>query len=245
MCIPTSPPYRRADLGTSEGVSCLLSPLATQRKAQGSGASCSCTAGALEARLGLCLLPPVPTAGQPSPPGPPHLWEVGVLGTDKLRPRDQRCEIKVSVGLVPSEALRESTPGLSPAYGTCHRPGLASIPTWAFPCLCLSVCLWWTPLLIRTPVTGFTAYPSWHDLIFTNLICQDHISKGGHMLTFQVDVNLGRTLFTQDSASGAEGTGPRPQGRCIQGLPPAWPGSTGPHPAWTSCLQPTSWILAS
>lgn len=48
--------------------------------------------------------------------------------------------------------------------------------------------------------------PNQHHLIITNLICQDCISKEGHVLRFPVDVNLGKTLLTQDSASGAEGT---------------------------------------
>lgn len=199
--IPTLQEHRLGDLWR---VSCLLSP--SGHAGPTSPASCAHCRPALTPR--------------PSAPMGSLSW--GQMSCDRSDfPRDQRCEIRVSVGLVPSEALRESTPGLSPACGGCHRPGLASVLTWAFPCACLSVCLWWTPLLIRTPVTGFTACPNWHDLIFTNLICQDHVSKEGHMLRFQVDVNLGTMLLTQDSASGAEGTGPRPQGRCIQGLPPA------------------------
>lgn len=88
--------------------------------------------------------------------------------------------------------------------GAASGPGLASVLTWPFPYA--SACLSVLSLLIRTPVTECTAHPNLHDLILTNYICQDLFSKG-HFLGFQVDVNLGRTLFTQDTASGAEGHG--------------------------------------
>ena len=62
-------------------------------------------------------------------------------------------------------------------------PVSASVFMWLF-----SLCV---PLLIRMQGIGFRATLIQHDLILTNYISKHPISKKGHILRFQVDVNLG------------------------------------------------------
>jgi hypothetical protein len=48
---------------------------------------------------------------------------------------------------------------------------------------------------MRTPVIGFRTTLIQYDLIFTNYICRDLISKRGHILRLQVEIALERLLF--------------------------------------------------
>ena len=56
-----------------------------------------------------------------------------------------------------------------------------------FPvCLCLPLSVF----LLKTSITGFGTTLIQYDLILTNYICKDTISKQSHILRFHVDINL-------------------------------------------------------
>lgn len=167
------------------------------------------TAGAPEARLGLelsasCVLCRPALTPRPSAPVGKFVFPAKISWDGNYCPRSQKCEIR----LAPSEALRASVPGLSPACGDCQRAWAGLRPHVAFSLqVCLSVCAFSS---YKHPVTESTAHPNLPDLSLTNYTFQNLISRDSHFLGFWVNVNLGRTLPTRDTAPGAEGTGPRP-----------------------------------
>lgn len=160
-----------------------------------------------EARPGLGLHPSRPWRARPHPGAP-----APTAAADHRRSLSQR-----------PAACRRGVRGAGPSWpgrGGCHGPALGSVLTWAFPCECLSVRLGGT-LHLRPP--------SLHELVLTNYVRQERISKG-HVLRFQEDVDLGRTLLVRDGASGARvldkaaepmRPGPAPS-------PPPGPGQPGP-----------------
>ena len=113
-------------------------------------------------------------------------------------------KMKVSVGLVSSGySAEESVPCLSPSsQGFLASPdvphlvdtSLQSLPPSLVCSPRVSVSLF--PLTRRTPAIGLGSTLIQFDLILTNRICKDPISKQGHIRSFCVDTNLEETLFS-------------------------------------------------
>lgn len=115
----------------------------------------------------------------------------------------QGSDIKVSAGLVLSEAQKENLSQACPrVWGTsqpqcslpcgCITPGSAPssqglLPSVSVFCVLSSSCT-------DTGQTGLEALVQ-YDLILTNDTCKAPISKQGHVLRFWVDTNLGGTKF--------------------------------------------------
>ena len=99
-----------------------------------------------EARLGLdlsvsCVHFRLAFIPGPSAPVGKFIFPGKISWDGNYFPRNQKCEIRLSMGLASSEALRASVPGLSPACGGCQRAWACLRPHVAFSLrVCLSVC---------------------------------------------------------------------------------------------------------
>ena len=109
----------------------------------------------------------------------------------------QKSEIKVLARLVPSGDSHKTVTCLS------HLLVAADSPWHSLACSCITLCphhhtvffpvclcLPLSVFLLKTSITGFGTPLIQYDLILTNYICKDTISKRSHILRFHVDINL-------------------------------------------------------